>query len=407
MLCPTAVSAALFCLLLARTAAAPTGVSIVVVGFALRAVRAADLGAFRAGIRGNEDAPAVGVDVNALLEAGGPVLVAEAAGATLAADALPEPAEELRDAWRPVVAAAGRDDGDEGGDEDEGDDGDEKIFQDDRNATKPPPPGGASPPPEDGGRAVAAAPNAAAEKPPPPGGAVRGVSVVEGARIATMLQTTTASQSCGVSNQNYLGDGYCDKHGGYNTPECNFDDGDCCQEMCWAGQDYTCGVNGYDCKPAGYCDPVKERFVVYYRCGGGGGFANIQFSYKRDDAWRGHIYWGDNYCNNWWNIVSPWESKTLEYTSHIQAFRMAMHYGQDAPLNLDMVQLKKQTHQCSGFCPGVLGALITEEVINSYGSPGGNGYCLNGVDSVPFDNCGNNRSFKCLEFRPDGNVSPC
>lgn len=224
-------------------------------GFALRAVRAADLGAFRAGIRGNGDAPAVGVDVNALLEAGGPVLVAEAAGATLAADALPEPAEELRDVWRPVVAAAGRDDGDEEGDEDE------EIFQYDRNATKPPPPGGASPPPEDGGRAVAAAPNAAAEKPHPPGGVVRGVSVVEGARIATTLQTTAASQggSCGVSNQNWVGDGYCDKDGGYNTPECNFDGGDCCQETCPAGQDYNCGYNGYDCKPAGYCNPEKER----------------------------------------------------------------------------------------------------------------------------------------------------
>lgn len=86
---------------------------------------------------------------------------------------------------------------------------------------------------------------------------------------------------------------------------------------------------------------------------------------------------------------------------------MTMHSGQNAPLNLDMVQLKKQTHQCSGFCPGVLGALITEEVISSYGSVGGNGYCLNGVHSNPFGNCANNRSYTCFEFRLDGEVHPC
>lgn len=45
----------------------------------------------------------------------------------------------------------------------------------------------------------------------------------------------------------YLGDGYCDD-GLYNTPECNYDGGDCCNFTC-ADNTYNCSGNAFDtCK---------------------------------------------------------------------------------------------------------------------------------------------------------------
>ena len=52
--------------------------------------------------------------------------------------------------------------------------------------------------------------------------------------------------SCNVPNPDYLGNGYCDKTDGYNTAECNYDNGDCCEDSCMDG-DYSCGINGYEC----------------------------------------------------------------------------------------------------------------------------------------------------------------
>ena len=37
---------------------------------------------------------------------------------------------------------------------------------------------------------------------------------------------------CNVVNAKWLGDGVCDKTGGYNTKECHYDEGDCCEETC-------------------------------------------------------------------------------------------------------------------------------------------------------------------------------
>jgi hypothetical protein len=44
----------------------------------------------------------------------------------------------------------------------------------------------------------------------------------------------------------WIGDGYCDRQGGYNTAECNWDGGDCCEQTCMSS-DYDCSVP-MDCK---------------------------------------------------------------------------------------------------------------------------------------------------------------
>ena len=59
----------------------------------------------------------------------------------------------------------------------------------------------------------------------------------------------------------YVGDGYCDVNGAYNTAAHQYDGGDCCEDTCAKGSKtpfyvagtaperlYACGVNGYDCK---------------------------------------------------------------------------------------------------------------------------------------------------------------
>jgi hypothetical protein len=74
---------------------------------------------------------------------------------------------------------------------------------------------------------------------------------------------TTALEGCSVTNPGWVGDGYCDKTEGYNTAECRWDGGDCCDFTC-VDMGFTCGYNGYDCKSCsvpnpgwvadGYCD---------------------------------------------------------------------------------------------------------------------------------------------------------
>ena len=61
---------------------------------------------------------------------------------------------------------------------------------------------------------------------------------------------TPGEAACIVSVPNYVGDGWCDKSGGYNTEACGWDGGDCCIGSCVSTQ-YSCGVAGYDCQ-----DPV-------------------------------------------------------------------------------------------------------------------------------------------------------
>jgi hypothetical protein len=49
---------------------------------------------------------------------------------------------------------------------------------------------------------------------------------------------------CEVENREWIGDGGCDAEGGYNTEECGWDMGDCCEEDCNAEYSfYPCGAN--------------------------------------------------------------------------------------------------------------------------------------------------------------------
>ena len=57
---------------------------------------------------------------------------------------------------------------------------------------------------------------------------------------------------CAVENASWVGDGFCDAEGGYNTAACSWDGGDCCESTCTLGdvnRTYQCGVHvGYTCE---------------------------------------------------------------------------------------------------------------------------------------------------------------
>jgi len=61
------------------------------------------------------------------------------------------------------------------------------------------------------------------------------------------IKRTLHSGQCHVDDSSWIGDGYCDKNGGYNTNACNYDGGDCCPNRCYRSDTYECGVNGYNC----------------------------------------------------------------------------------------------------------------------------------------------------------------
>ena len=78
-----------------------------------------------------------------------------------------------------------------------------------------------------------------------------------------------------VENEGWIGDGWCDAEGAYNTAACNWDGGDCCQFTC-----VSLGVPGYDCSSNFDCkDPRPSKFD-YSNC-------NVQVK-----AWI-----GDGYCD--------------------------------------------------------------------------------------------------------------
>eukprot|EP00587_Corethron_hystrix_P004645 CAMPEP_0113315920 /NCGR_PEP_ID=MMETSP0010_2-20120614/11395_1 /TAXON_ID=216773 ORGANISM="Corethron hystrix, Strain 308" /NCGR_SAMPLE_ID=MMETSP0010_2 /ASSEMBLY_ACC=CAM_ASM_000155 /LENGTH=415 /DNA_ID=CAMNT_0000172517 /DNA_START=110 /DNA_END=1357 /DNA_ORIENTATION=+ /assembly_acc=CAM_ASM_000155 len=64
---------------------------------------------------------------------------------------------------------------------------------------------------------------------------------------------------CEVSQAHWIGDGYCDISGGYNTEACNWDGGDCCANTCTSTNQYQCGVwTAYECLDPGSKCNVDE-----------------------------------------------------------------------------------------------------------------------------------------------------
>ena len=58
---------------------------------------------------------------------------------------------------------------------------------------------------------------------------------------------------CNVKYDSWIGDSFCDENGGYNTHECNYDGGDCCQETCVG---IGCLWRNVDCKDPSVLNPT-------------------------------------------------------------------------------------------------------------------------------------------------------
>jgi len=68
--------------------------------------------------------------------------------------------------------------------------------------------------------------------------------------------------NCKAEYPCWVGDGHCD-YGEYNTPECNFDGGDCCSSTCLSS-DYDCQENIFDdCKVSFAESNTEEVFVLF------------------------------------------------------------------------------------------------------------------------------------------------
>lgn len=68
---------------------------------------------------------------------------------------------------------------------------------------------------------------------------------------------------CCVPEPAYHGDGACDPDSPYNTAECAFDGGDCCQETCNLDSHYGCSANTFGYGPFGYfcINPDLDEYV--------------------------------------------------------------------------------------------------------------------------------------------------
>lgn len=65
-------------------------------------------------------------------------------------------------------------------------------------------------------------------------------------RAVGLAKSVCTPSECLVTDPSYLGDGYCDTDGDYNTEACDWDGGDCCIETCITDI-FTCGLNGFQC----------------------------------------------------------------------------------------------------------------------------------------------------------------
>jgi peptidyl-Lys metalloendopeptidase len=70
---------------------------------------------------------------------------------------------------------------------------------------------------------------------------------------------------CVVPDELRVGDGKCDMDGDYNTADCNWDGGDCCDESCVMGTFYCVTEN--DCKDPRYSVPKPTKQPTALACG--------------------------------------------------------------------------------------------------------------------------------------------
>ncbi len=68
---------------------------------------------------------------------------------------------------------------------------------------------------------------------------------------------------CCVPEPSFHGDGACDPEAPLNTPECEFDGGDCCRETCNLEANYGCSAESSEFGPFGfYClNPDLEEYI--------------------------------------------------------------------------------------------------------------------------------------------------
>eukprot|EP01041_Mallomonas_annulata_P005710 gene5710-11522_t len=101
----------------------------------------------------------------------------------------------------------------------------------------------------------------------------------------------TTKHGCNVANPSYIGDTYCDYNGGYNTAECNWDGGDCCQQTC--GGSGGCGTTTYQyyCLDPLYsgqtgssCSVADSSWVGDHYCDYSGGYNTAECNWDGGDC---------------------------------------------------------------------------------------------------------------------------
>eukprot|EP01041_Mallomonas_annulata_P003163 gene3163-6243_t len=97
-----------------------------------------------------------------------------------------------------------------------------------------------------------------------------------------------ANNGCNVATPSLIGDHYCNAVGGYNSAECNWDGGDCCEQSC--GGYPTCGTElPFDCLDPTYAATPNTTPTSAPATGGGGSNGcNVEIP----------SYLGDHYCDN-------------------------------------------------------------------------------------------------------------
>ena len=77
------------------------------------------------------------------------------------------------------------------------------------------------------------------------------------------LQPVDGLPGCCVPQTAYHGDGACDTDSPYNTAECDFDGGDCCQVTCDLSSTYGCSTESFGYGPFGYfcVNPDLDEYI--------------------------------------------------------------------------------------------------------------------------------------------------